>query len=349
MSDHSTVVDLLRLRALHSPDRVAYTFLHNLEDEASLTYEELDRHACAIAARLQTQSVIGQRALLLYPPGLEYISAFFGCLYAGIVAVPAYPPRQNRAASRLDAIVADAQIDFVLSLSQFMPNITRLFVPEAHKREVQYFATDVPKLYPAGDYRPSLVTPETLAFLQYTSGSTATPKGVMLSHANLLHNLALVYRHCAYNTTSRAVSWLPPYHDLGLIGGILQPLYGDFPVTLMSPVFFLQSPLRWLQVISRVCATTSGGPNFAYELCIRKSTFEQRMGIDLASWKVAFSGAEPIQPTTLARFVEAFAPHGFRAEALFPCYGLAESTLIVSGGSKAALPMVSGFEEEALS
>ncbi|WP_153009579.1 AMP-binding protein, partial [Mastigocoleus testarum] len=189
------------------------------------------------------------------------------------------------------------------------------------------------------EWREPITNSHTLAVFQYTSGSTGKPKGVMLTHGNLLHNSALIHQCFGHSKDSQGVIWLPPYHDMGLIGGIIQPLYGGFPVTLMSPVDFLQKPYRWLQAISRYKATTSGGPNFAYDLCMHKITEEQRATLDLSSWEVAFNGAEPIRAETLEQFVAVFEPCGFRKEAFYPCYGMAESTLIISGGLKDSQPV----------
>ena len=187
-----------------------------------------------------------------------------------------------------------------------------------------------------------------IAFLQYTSGSTTTPKGVMVSHQNLIHNLNFIQESFGQTSESRTVIWLPPYHDMGLIGGILQPLFTGNPVTLIPHLMFLQRPIRWLEAITRFKATTSGGPNFAYELCLRKIKPEQRELLDLSSWKVAFNGAEPINPKTLEQFSEIFAPCGFRRESFLTCYGLAESTLLVAGGPNDRLPVVKAFQKSAL-
>ncbi len=347
----ATLVDLLRGRAEQQPDRRAFTFLLDGEStEQHLTYAELDQQARAIGALLQAAVAPGERALLLYPPGLEYIAAFFGCLYAGVIAVPAYPPhpaRLERTFPRLRAIALDAQPAVALTTTAILPMAEALFAQAADTGGLRWLATDRGAGEPAAWHAPT-IGDATLAFLQYTSGSTGTPKGVMLTHGNLLHNSALIRRYFAHGPDSRGVIWLPPYHDMGLIGGIIQPLYAGFPVVLMSPVAFLQQPLRWLQAISKYRATTSGGPNFAFDLCVRKSTPEQRASLDLSSWKVAFSGAEPVRTETLDRFAATFGPSGFRREAFYPCYGLAEATLIASGGEAAEPPLVRSFQAEAL-
>jgi acyl-CoA synthetase (AMP-forming)/AMP-acid ligase II len=347
--EFSTLVDLLRYRALHQPCKIAFTFLQDGETEASsLTYQELDRQARAIAAQMQSLGGRGERALLLYPPGLEFIEAFFGCLYAGVVAVPAYPPRPNQCLSRLQAIVADAQATIALTTTTVLSNVERQFAQSGNLQDLRWLATDNIASALASDWQEPTVSSDNLAFLQYTSGSTGTPKGVMVSHGNLLHNSALIHKCFEHTPNSRGVIWLPPYHDMGLIGGVLQPLYGGFAVTLMSPTAFLQKPLRWLQAISRYKATTSGGPNFAYDLCVRKIKPEHLASLDLSSWEVAFNGAEPIRAETLERFAAAFEPCGFRASAFYPCYGMAETTLIVSGGLKTAPPVLKTVQGDAL-
>ncbi|HEX6287553.1 MAG TPA: AMP-binding protein, partial [Herpetosiphonaceae bacterium] len=347
----SSFVAILRWRASHQPDQAAYTFLADDTSAARLSYAELDRRACVIAAHLQAIGARGERALLLYPPGLEYIAALFGCLYAGVVAVPAYPPhaaRHDRRLSRLRAIARDAQPLVALTTSAIRPMGATLSASDPSFHALRWLATDAlaPGVEPS--WQAPAVDSASLALLQYTSGSTATPKGVMLSHSNLLHNSSVIQRCFEHTSDSQGVIWLPPYHDMGLIGGILQPLYTGFPVVLMSPVSFLQRPLRWLQAISDYRATTSGGPNFAYELCLRKITPEQRERLDLSSWRVAFNGAEPIRAETLERFTAAFSSAGFRREALYPCYGLAEATLIVSGGHVSTPPISRAFEGAAL-
>jgi acyl-CoA synthetase (AMP-forming)/AMP-acid ligase II len=332
-----TFVDILRKRASHQSEEIVYTFLLDGETESDwLTYQALDRQARAIAATLQSYQTMGERALLLYPPGLEFVAAFFGCLYAGVVAVPVYPPRRNQKNTRLEAIIADAGATIVLTTASLLTTIQEA-LPLVNRHCI---ATDDLPNDVASAWQEPTINSQSLAFLQYTSGSTGMPKGVMVSHGNLVHNSTLIYQLFGHNPQSRGVIWLPLYHDMGLIGGVLQPLYGGFPVTLMSPISFLKKPLRWLQAISRYQATTSGGPDFAYDLACRRISPEQRSSLDLSSWKVAFSGAEPIRAQTLERFANYFSPYGFRREAFYPCYGMAETTLIVSGGLKTEPPIV---------
>ncbi|MCI0485404.1 MAG: LLM class flavin-dependent oxidoreductase [Blastocatellia bacterium] len=341
VGEASTLVDLLRWRADESPNRIAYRFLTDgATQELWLTYRELDYQARSIGTVLQSLEASGERVLLLYPPGLEYIAAFFGCLYAGAVAVPAYPPRNNRSLPRLMAVVEDAQATLALTTSHILSKLDNGSDRNNPLGSLRCIATDEGTRGSESEWKVPHLTSETLAFLQYTSGSTGTPKGVMVTHSNLLHNSGALAYAFEYSPESQCVSWLPVYHDMGLIGGVLQPLYGGFPCALMSPASFLQSPFRWLEAITRFKGTISGAPNFAYELCVSKIGPEQRAHLDLSSWEVAFNGSEPIRAETLDRFAEAFEPCGFRKEAFFACYGLAESTLIVSGGERRIGPSI---------
>ncbi|MFN6540600.1 MAG: AMP-binding protein [Nostoc sp. EkiNYC01] len=307
-STDSTLVDLLRYRAIHQPDKIAYSFLLNGETEqVSITYEELDRLSQAIAAQLQSMGAINSCALLLYPPGLDFIGAFFGCLYAGVVAVPVYPSRPNQSLSRLQAIVADAQATIALTTTTVLSNVERRFTEFPNLQTLHWLATNNINTDLAQEWQQPLLNSNTLALLQYTSGSTGNPKGVMLNHKNLLHNSALIHECFQDTSDSIGVSWLPVHHDMGLIEGVLQPLYAGAKMMLMSPVDFLQNPLRWLQAISRYQATTSGSPNFAYDLCVRRITDEQKATLNLSSWEVAFNGAEPIRAETLERFATGMA------------------------------------------
>lgn len=345
----STLVELLCHKAARWPDQHVYTFLRQGEtEEGRLTYGELDRQARTIAALLQSKKAMAKPVLLLHQPGLAYIAAFFGCLYAGAIAVPAYPPRSIRTMPRIQAIVADTQADLVLTTSDTLTGLQRNFTHIPDLQHLEWIATDTLERSLAVMWQAPEVTSESLAFLQYTSGSTATPRGVMVTHGNLLHNLGLMHRHCEQTSESHMVCWLPPYHDMGLIGGILFPLYEGFPSTLMSPLAFLQRPFRWLQAISRTRATISVAPNFAYDLCVRKTTPEQRASLNLSRWELAANGAEPVREETLKRFTAAFASCGFHAEAFFPCYGLAEATLMVASGKLATPPVICTVQRWAL-
>jgi 8-amino-7-oxononanoate synthase len=345
----SNLVELLRHRARCQSEDIAFTYLVDGENEQiHLTYAELDRQARAIGAWLEAQDLAGERALLLYPPGLEFIAAFFGCLYGGVIAVPVYPPRRNRSLGRIQAIADDADAKVALTTDAVLSRVMPLIDETPHLKNLTWLATC---RVPAGleeKWDMPDVHGDTLAFLQYTSGSTGTPKGVVLNHANLVHNSALIAHAFEHTRSCMGVFWLPSYHDMGLIGGILQPLYVGRPNVLMSPMSFLQKPYRWLSAISRFRGSTSGGPNFAYDLCVRKITPEQRKTLDLSSWEVAFNGAEPVHADTIEEFCDAFEPCGFRREAFYPCFGLAEATLIVSGGYVFNAPVLRTFDAAAL-
>ncbi len=343
----ATVVELLRWRAVISPEDLSYRFtrIGGSPDEA-LTYRQLDARARRVAARLQKMRAAGEPVLIALGPGLDYIVAFFGCLYAGAIAVPAYSLRPNRSDTRLRAIVGDAQPKVVLTASGCVSGIERQF--DDLCPGLACLAMTDGELAESEDWEEPHLSRESIAYLQYTSGSTADPKGVMVTHGNLLHNTSLLNRCFGHSSRTHIVSWLPLHHDMGLVGAILQPLQGGFSATLMSPNAFLQRPFRWLEAITRYRATSSGAPTFAYELCVRSITEEQRATLDLSDWTVAGCGAEPIRADVLERFVEFFRPAGFRPGALFPCYGLAEATLIVTGAKKGALPVLKSFEASGL-
>lgn len=345
----ASFVDLLSYRAVSQPKQTIYTFLEDGETASGrLSNQELERQVKGTAAYLESMGATGKRALLLYPPGLDFVVAFFGCLAAGVVAVPVYPPRRNRNMMRLHAIVTSAQATLALTSSDVMASIESRWVQNSDLSTIPLLATDRIDAGLSEAWRPLNLCGDDVAFLQYTSGSTGQPKGVMVSHGNLLHNSSLIQEYFAHTGNSQGVIWLPPHHDMGLIGGVLQPLYAGFPVTLMPSVAFLQKPYRWLKAISDSQATTSGGPNFAYDLCIRRIKPAQKEQLDLSSWQVAFTGAEPIRADTLERFAAAFEPCGFRREAFYPCYGMAETTLIVTGGSATAAPVFQAFDKFAL-
>ena len=339
-AEFSTLVEILRWRALQQPGQRTYTsFTYLVDGETEgdhLGGPELDCQARSIGALLQSCIANGERALLLYPTGLEFIAAFFGCLYAGVIAVPLPPPnlaQPQRSLPRLRAIISDAQPSVVLTTSAILSSTEGLFTQAPELQKLRWVATDKVAGSLAQEWRDPAVTSNTLALLQYTSGSTAEPKGVMISHGNLLHNSAYIHRLFALVPDSVTVTWLPAFHDMGLTNGIIQPVYKGGPCYLMPPTSFLMRPVRWLQAISHYKATISGGPNFAYEMCTRRITAEQRETLDLSSWDVAYNGAEPIRADTMKQFAATFASCGFRSSAFHPCYGLAEATLLVSGGS----------------
>ncbi|HET6974065.1 MAG TPA: fatty acyl-AMP ligase, partial [Pyrinomonadaceae bacterium] len=343
----STFIDLLQYRALKTPDRTAFIFLEDGETEtARITYGELHQRARAIGAWLQLHKAAADRVLLLYPSGLDYIAGLFGCMYAGAIAVPAYPPRHNRTLDRLEGIINDAQPAFALTTQDIHERV--LDGNSENLRGIKIVEADRIDKTLTEFWVPPLLSERALAFLQYTSGSTTTPKGVMLTHANLLFNERLIQKIFQQTEKSTVAGWLPLYHDMGLIGSVLQPIYNGSSCVLMPPAAFLQQPIRWLQTISRYRATTSGGPNFAYELCVRKIDEEQKAALDLSTWSVAFNGAEPIRPESIEHFTKAFGPCGFSPKAFRPCYGLAEATLIVSGQKKPAPPLVKRVEADAL-
>ncbi|MDJ0661420.1 MAG: fatty acyl-AMP ligase [Crocosphaera sp.] len=344
------LVSILEKRATYQPSKTAYIFLDRGETEqCSLTYEQLNKKARELAAILQESQLQGERALLMYSPGIDFIIAFFACLYAGVIAVPIYPPRRNQSLDRLKAIIDDCQAKEVLTTSTIRSNLENSLIHYPELQRLSWLTTDnLSTIAKNNNLSFTNIQKDNIAFLQYTSGSTGNPKGVMVTHGNLLHNLSMIKQAFGHTSASRGLGWLPLFHDMGLIGNVLQPLYAGFPCALMSPVDFLQKPYRWLKAVSQYQATTSGGPNFAYELCVSKITDEQLETLDLRSWEVAFTGAEPIRAETLEAFAEKFAPCGFRKEAFYPCYGMAEATLFITGGLSFKAPTYKTVNEKAL-
>ncbi|BCL83201.1 non-ribosomal peptide synthetase [Ktedonobacteria bacterium brp13] len=345
----STFVELLRWRASHHPDKNVYTFLLDGETrEVSFSYAELDYQARTVAAYLQEHVEPGARVLLLYPPGLEYIAAIFGCWYAGVVAVPVYPPRLNQNLTRIEAIIQDADAHAALTTSAILSGLQRKFTEDSLLQQLHWLVLEQKSEGLAERWHEYFPARDALALLQYTSGSTGSPKGVMVTHDNLIQNAVVTQKGMSFDSNIHCVGWLPAYHDMGLMGIILEPLFMGGSSVLMAPASFLQQPLRWLQAISRFKANTSGGPNFAFDLCVRKATPEVIATLDLSSWDVAFTGSEPIHAETLERFYQTFAPCGLRRETFYPCYGMAEATLLISGGSKQEPPIVRNFVQASL-
>jgi acyl-CoA synthetase (AMP-forming)/AMP-acid ligase II/acyl carrier protein len=356
MGSGDSWVTLLTHRAAAEGDRLACRFLPDghAAGETTLTYRELDTRARTIAAAIHARSgsPVGSPILILCPPGLDFIAALFGVMCAGGVAVPAHPPaasaRRRGRNERLDGIVRDCRPAVALTIASLRETVEQSLRDLPQPVTILCVDDNSIDAAAARDFRPPPVASHHLACIQYTSGSTSAPRGVELTHANLLHNSATI-AECFGHSRDRSsgVIWLPPQHDMGLIGGVLQPLFVGFPVTLMPPTAFLADPLRWLRAVSNYRATTSGGPNFSYDLAadaIERAKPDQLQGLDLNCWEVAFNGAEPIDPATMERFARAAEPYGFRRAAFYPCYGLAEATLLVTGGDKLAGPRVHEFE-----
>jgi acyl-CoA synthetase (AMP-forming)/AMP-acid ligase II len=340
----ATLLDLLRQRAEGYRDKVAFSFSYNGDEEqrTQLTYHELDIRARAIASNLQQQGAAGERVLVLCRPGLDHVAGFFGCIYAGAVAVPVH----ERLAPRLSSVVPNAQARFALATAETQAKIKAAVDALGEGRHLQWGLTD--EVGDAESWVAPDVDPNATAMVQYTSGSTTSPKGVVLTHRNLLHNLESIRQVWHGDDTATSVFWLPSHHDMGLIGAILSMLYIGSTTHLMSPTAFITRPMRWLEAISRHRATFTAAPNFAYDLCVEHSSAEERAALDLSSLTTAMNGAEPVRAATLQRFADAFAPTGFRPEAYLPVYGLAEATLLVSGGSDSALPVVHHIDRAAL-
>jgi acyl-CoA synthetase (AMP-forming)/AMP-acid ligase II len=348
----STLIELLQHRARTQPNDLAYQFLIDGKTEgAAYTYAELDEWARAIASLLQQQKAKGERALLLYPQGIEVVAAFCGALYAGVIAIPVPPPdagRLKRTLPRLREIIKDAEATIVLSTARIIDMIQGSDLDFPEFDTMRWIDTETVDLALAQDWKDPEIDKDVLAYLQYTSGSTSTPKGVMLSHYNLLHHSDYLQRACGYRTDGPTVTWMPYFHDYGLVEGLMQPLYNGAPCYIMAPLAFVKRPLRWLEAIQKYGATHSQAPNFAYELCIKRIKPAKREGLDLSGWLSAGNAAEPINPRVMREFAEAFADCGFKWESFSPAYGLAEATLLVSSTPVGKAPVILSLEASEL-
>ena len=344
-----SIVEVLRHRAHHQGEQLAYAFLRDGEAlEEPMTYGLLDRRARTLAAMLLERARPGEPVLIVLQPGLGYIAALFACFYARLVAVPSFPPRARRLAGTLSAISRDCHPAVMLTDASSEPGVAAQFATDPTLAQV-------PRLVVGADSWTSEIAvdgaspdPADLALLQYTSGSTGNPKGVMVSHGNLIDNLEAAVRRFGIGASSRGVTWLPPYHDMGLVAGTLQPVYSACVTTILSPMHAMQRPIRWLKAIQRTGATISGGPPFGYDHCVATIDEPLRHELDLTSWDCAFVGAEPVRFDVLERFAGAFGPCGFQRRSFVPCYGLAEATLMVTGRAKgggALRDSTSGHEE----
>lgn len=314
------VVSAVRRHATATPHRVALTWLTGFTDPLDITYGELDDTAAAVAAALRARVGVGDRVLVVRPPGLDFVTVFLGCLYAECVPIPVYPLLDNddnvatvrRVLADSGAAVAWAGDETIADVVGRTLDVSTLWAVSADR------------------HRPDgTLAANRLAFLQYTSGSTGHPRGVMVGHGNLTANLAAIRTAFRHDADSVVLSWLPAYHDMGLIGNILHPLHTGCHAYLASPLDFLRQPLRWPTAIARYHVTTSGAPNFAYDLVVRAAA-DGSPELDLSTWRTAYCGAEPVSHLTLRRFADLLAPHGFRREAFVPCHGLAEATLLVT-------------------
>jgi len=319
-----TFVEILRARGQDEPHGCAFAFLTSDGAETRVTYAELEARARALAGRLQEMGAAGERVLIVLQPGLDYVVAVFGCLFAGSTAVPCALSSRMERTRQLPAIAIDSGAKFAIGGRSVNEHLEL-----AH---LKWIAVDSTNVEGAALWREPAPNTDRPALLQYTSGTTSSPRGVMVSHANLLANAQAIAEGFKHPKGLWGVTWLPPYHDMGLMGGILQPVYFGDPSAVISPLDFIRRPVVWLEAVSRYRVRTGGGPNFAYELCARTITPEESSNLHLDSWELAFVGAEPVRADTLDLFARKFAPFGFRRESFFPCYGLAEATLYVSGG-----------------
>jgi acyl-CoA synthetase (AMP-forming)/AMP-acid ligase II len=343
--DELTLVETIRRHASGTPDAVAFIFLRDGEiEQERITFGELDRKVSLLAASLLQKSNSGAPALLLYSTGSAFIYAFLACLYAGIVAVPVNVPRRRQSPAKLISILRDCQAKLVLTETDLINDLSSRFDSDDALRGTTLLVTDGALSALAAPLPPTALDPEALAFLQYTSGSTGHPKGVMVSHRNIMANQRMICEAFGHSAETVFVGWLPFHHDMGLVGNVMQPLYLGIPSVMMSAAAFVQKPIRWLKAISTYKATTSGGPNFAYDQCVRRCSEAELEGLDLSSWKVAFNGAEPVRADTIAQFEARFQKHGFSSTSFYPCYGMAEATLFIAGGIAGARPVISAFD-----
>lgn len=317
-----------RLKAAHT----AYSFHYFPSDAVEkISFGELAENAKKVAYSLLSEELESKNVILIFSPGLQFIEVFFGCLYAGLHPIPMPAPIVQKQISRILNVLSDAEASAILTDDRLMSKLAS-FIPEDVKSKTKFLSRT--NLSTGSKTTLPVINAEDTAFIQYTSGSVGAPKGVVISHRNILHNEMVIKEAFEHDETTSVVSWLPMFHDMGLIGNVLQPLYLGVHSVLMSPLAFIQKPVRWLELISRYRATTSGAPNFGYDMCVKNVSEEQKIGLDLSSWTLAYSGAEPVRSLTIKSFVTSFENQGFKEQAFYPCYGLAESTLFVTGVKK---------------
>lgn len=346
----ASLLDLLDTRAQDQRDETAFSFLNaSGRPVVNLTYGELRARACHIAQALCAQGArVGDRAVLVFPPGLDFIIAFFGCLAAGVIAVPLAPPRRIAGRDSAESIIADCDSRFGLTTTAYAADLARRRASgTAHKHITWVYVGDEAqsRAEQTEMHRPDR---SDLAFLQYTSGSTSAPKGVVVSHGNLLENLEMIRRALGHSRRSKHVCWMPLHHDMGLILNVLEAFYLGAGCALMAPVAFLQRPLTLLKAICELGAEVAGGPNFGFDLCVTRFRAEEMRGVDLSGWRVAINGAEPVRAQTLRKFAATFEPFGFRLSAFNPCYGMAEATLLISGRQRGVGVVIRTVDRAAL-
>jgi len=346
----STYLEVIQKRALHTPNHVVYRFLENGVDESeSFSYTELDIKAKAVGAALQEKGRKGDRVLMLYPAGLSYVASLFGCMYGGFIAVPAYPPRKNRGINRLLSIISDADAHLALVTRQIYEDVERNFQDLHLLQDMKWVIYDDIEDQKATSFIPTEIHPDDIALLQYTSGSTGHPKGVMITQLNLLYNSEYIRQSFGLHELTVGVNWLPVFHDMGLIGGILQAAYVKCLNVGMPPIAFLKNPINWLLAIQKYKGTIGGGPNFSYDYCVQKTGDELIESLDLSSMNNFFCGAEPIRKATYQSFTKHFSPAKARLNQMYSCYGMAETTLIVTGMNPGTAPVFLYLDTEALS
>jgi acyl-CoA synthetase (AMP-forming)/AMP-acid ligase II len=352
----NNIVEILRWRAEHQSNLLASTLLKDGEEPSSSeTFASLDRKARAVAAALQRRLAPGSRVLLLFPPGNEFLAAFWGCLYGGFVSVPVPPPhptRLHQTVGRLLSIIKDCDATVALTTAPIVGMIQSAFQHEATRipglSALAWLAAEELSAQSPDDWKETPITPETLTHLQYTSGSTSEPKGVMICHGNMMHNLHFITRRFLPAEIEARGTWLPNFHDMGLVDGLLHPTFVGVPNYIIPSLSFLQRPARWLQMVSRYRIGMSGGPNFGYELCNQRITDEELTGVELSSWVTAYNGAEPVRQETIERFLARFQPYGLRPDAMRPCYGMAETTLMITGVKHSTLSTFLALDAKSL-
>lgn len=341
LKSYNTIIEILKDRSKLQPNDVCFRYLSYSGEEVrerNLTYGELDKKARQIAVYLKKKGMTGKCAILLYPGGLDFITAFFGCLYAKVIAVPLYHFLSKRRSDRIRAIIEDSEAKIFLTKSSEIKKINSFIIKNFQNKEFMWVATDTISDISCSDYDEAEIFADKLAYLQYTSGSTSLPKGVMITHRNIMHNMELMCWDLVHTSNSIGVSWLPHFHDMGLVAMILQPLYVGYTQVLMQPADFLTKPYRFLKAVSDYRGTTIGAPNFSFDHCVASITQEQKKMLDLSSLETAFNGAETVHWSTIESFKEAFKECGLKDDVLIAGYGLAEATLYVMCGNQESKP-----------